>query len=317
MQEQYIKLSDLRKVSGIGEKTIQRVRKEIPMEDKPFDDVAINIEYPKEFDLLLNNFYVGESAQWMRKNMPSNFIDLTVTSPPYDKLREYKGFDLSFGNMASELYRITKDGGVVVWIVGDSVDKKGSETLTSFKQALHFKHIGFNIHDTMIYQKNSYPFPMSNRYYQQFEYMFVLSKGRPKTANLLRCEAQGRKRKSTYRQADGTTTESKYKTGHKTRVRDNVWLFNTGYMRSTKDKIAYQHPAQFPEQLAEDHILSWSKEGDIVFDPMCGSGTTCKMAYLNNRKFIGVDVSKEYIDDICRPRLRQYGWSEANKTVLV
>lgn len=258
----------------------------------------------------LNKFYIAESVEWMKENLPDNFVDLTITSPPYDNLRSYKGFEFDYKTMLKELYRVTKDGGVVVWVVADSV-VKNSETLTSFKQALCAKEdVGFNVHDTMFYQKNSYPFPMSNRYYQQVEYMFVFSKGKPKTVNLLRCEAQGRKRKSTTRNPDGTTSETKYETGHKTRVRDNIWLCDTGYMRTTKDKIAYKHPAQFPEQLAQDHILSWSNEGDIVFDPMCGAGTTCKMAYLNNRNFIGVDMSEEYINEVCIPRLQEYGWRE-------
>ena len=203
-------------------------------------------------------------------------------------------FSWDFESVAKELYRITKDGGVVVWVVGDGHDKNGSETLTSFKQGLYFKDIGFNMHDTMIYQKNSYPFPPSNRYYQQFEYMFVLSKGKPVIHNLQRCPAQGRKRKSTYRQADGTTTETKYETGHDTRIMDNVWLINTGYMRTTKDKFAYKHPAMFPEELCQRHILTWSNENDIVFDPFIGSGTTAKMSKLNNRKYIGFELSKEY-----------------------
>lgn len=230
------------------------------------------------------------------KLLDSNCIDMIITSPPYDNLRTYNGYSFDFENIAKELYRVTKNGGVVVWIVGDGHDKQGSETLTSFKHALFFKEIGFNIHDTMIYQKNSYPFPPTNRYYQQFEYMFVLSKGKPSTYNLQRCEAQGRKRKSTYRQKDGTTTETKYETGHSTRIMDNVWLIDTGYMRTTKDKFAYKHPAMFPEELCERHILTWSNEGDIILDPLIGSGTTAKMALLNNRRYIGFECSKEYCD---------------------
>lgn len=228
------------------------------------------------------------------KMIEENSIDLTVTSPPYDNLRTYNGYSFDFENIAKELYRVTKDGGVIVWVIGDGHDKKGSETLTSFKQGLFFKELGFNMHDTMIYQKNSYPFPPSNRYYQQFEYMFVLSKGKPITHNLQRCEAQGRKRKSTYRQKDGSTTETKYETGHDTRIMDNVWLIDTGYMRTTKDKFAYKHPAMFPEVLCERHILTWSNENDVVLDPFMGSGTTAKMAKLNNRNFIGFELSEEY-----------------------
>ena len=238
----------------------------------------------------------GDCLELM-KDIPDGSVDLTVTSPPYDNLRTYNGFSWDFENTARELLRITKNGGVVVWIVGDSYDKKGSETLTSFKQALFFKEIGFNVHDTMIYQKNSYPFPPSNRYYQQFEYMFVLSKGKPKTANLLRQKTKWRKdtnQVSTCRNADGSTSAMKYEKGKEDRILDNVWLINTGYMRTTKDKFAYKHPAMFPEELCEKHILSWSNEGDIIFDCFMGSGTTGKMAVLNNRNFIGIELDEGY-----------------------
>jgi site-specific DNA-methyltransferase (adenine-specific) len=230
------------------------------------------------------------------KTLEDNSIDLTVTSPPYDNLRTYKGYTFDFEGIAKELYRVTKEGGIVVWVVGDATIK-GSETGTSFKQALYFKEIGFNLHDTMIYQKNSYPFPPVNRYYQQFEYMFVLSKGKPKTYNIQRQEniwKQKNKHSSTQRNSDGTTSNLKYETGKDTRKMDNVWKIDTGYMRGTKDKIAFKHPATFPDLLSERHILSWSNEGDIVLDPMCGSGTTLKMAKKNNRNFIGIDCSEEY-----------------------
>ena len=242
---------------------------------------------------------LGDCLNIMRQ-MDDGCIDLTVTSPPYDNLRKYNGYCFDFENIARELYRVTKQGGVVVWVVGDSTIK-GSETLTSFKQALFFKDLGFNVHDTMIYQKNSYPFPPSNRYYQQFEYMFVLSKGKPKTTNLLKQNTKWRKKTSqvaTCRNADGSTSAMKYEKGKEDRILDNVWLINTGYMRTTKDKFAYKHPAMFPEELCERHILSWSNEGDIVLDPFTGSGTTAKMAMLNGRKFIGCEISEEYCNII-------------------
>lgn len=242
----------------------------------------------------INRIICGDNVEVLR-GMPDESIDLTVTSPPYGNLRTYNGFEWDFEGLAQELYRATKVGGVVVWVVGDATIN-GSESGTSFKQALYFKEIGFKLHDTMIYVKNSYPFPPSNRYYQQFEYMFVFSKGKPNTANLLRCEAQGRKRVSTTRNPDGTTSKTKYETGHKTRIRDNIWLFDTGYMRTTTDKFAYDHPAMFPEKLAEDHILTWSNPDDIVLDPFIGSGTTAKMAALNDRKYIGIDISEEYCE---------------------
>lgn len=244
---------------------------------------------------------MGDCLEVM-KTLEEKSIDLTVTSPPYDNLRTYNGYTFDFEGIAKELYRVTKDGGVVVWVVGDATIK-GSETGTSFKQALYFKEIGFNLHDTMIYQKNSYPFPPSNRYYQQFEYMFVFSKGTPKTTNIQRCDTDPRWRNkkntsSSQRKEDGTTEKLKYEVGKDTRKMDNVWKLNTGYMKGTPDKIAFEHPATFPDMLAERHILSWSNEGDIVLDPMAGSGTTLKMAKKNNRNYIGIEISQEYIDII-------------------
>ncbi len=254
----------------------------------------------------------------MRNNLPDNFVDLTITSPPYDNLRTYKGFEFDYKSMLSELYRVTKKGGVVVWVVKDATIK-GSETGTSFRHALYAKEIGFNLHDTMIYQKDSCPFPEINRYYSSFEYMFIFSKEKPKTYNLIKDKPNkraGEKVTGNARQPDGTLKEHnavKRNLNRKIKkfgVRNNIWKYSVGKWKVTKDEIAYKHPAIFPDQLAEDHILSWSNEGDIVFDPMCGSGTVAKMAYLNNRNFIGVDMSEEYIDEICKPRLQEYGWSE-------
>lgn len=260
--------------------------------------------------LKLNNFYISDSVKFMKDNIPDNFIDLTVTSPPYDDLRKYNGFKFDYETMLNELYRITKDGGVVVWVVGDKTDK-GSETLTSFKQALYAKKIGFNVHDTMIYAKSKIvPTDFKcNRYYQGFEYMFVFSKGKPKTCNYIRVPSKhgGKKTISINRKEDGSLRndrieKQKGRTVAETKIKSNIWEYASQSIKG--------HPAPFPEQLANDHIISWSNEGDIVFDPMCGSGTTCKMAYLNNRRFIGVDISEEYINDICKPRLQEYGWNE-------
>ncbi|MBP8994756.1 MAG: site-specific DNA-methyltransferase [Bacteroidales bacterium] len=246
------------------------------------------------------------------RQMPDRCIDLTVTSPPYDNLRTYNGFSFDFENVAKELYRITKDGGVVVWVVGDAT-VKGSETGTSFKQALYFKEIGFNLHDTMIYQKNN-PMPLNhNRYEQKFEYMFILSKGKPKAFNPIKemCKTAGQqydysKRKSATSEEVNSAgrTREEVVTTKNTKIKGNIWGYTVGINQSTKDKMAFNHPAVFPEQLAEDHILSWSNPGDIVFDPFLGSGTTAKMAYLNGRNYCGIDISEEYCE-IARKRVEQ------------
>ena len=234
------------------------------------------------------------------KSIPDGSIDLTVTSPPYDNLRTYNGYSWDFEWIAKELYRVTKQWWVVVWIVWDSYDRNWSETLTSFKQALYFKDIGFTVHDTMIYQKNSYPFPPVNRYYQQFEYMFVLSKGKPVTTNIQRIPTNPKWRNtnnttSSQRNKDWTVQKLKYEKWKEDRKMDNVWVINTWYMRSTKDKEAYKHPAIFPDELCERHILSWSNPWDIVFDPFAWSWTTLKMAKKNGRDYVWVEISEEYI----------------------
>lgn len=235
------------------------------------------------------------------KLMPNECIDLTVTSPPYDNLRTYNGFSWDFETTAKELYRITKQGGVVVWVVGDATIK-GSETGTSFKQALYFKEIGFNLHDTMIYHKNSLPMN-HNRYEQDFEYMFILSKGKPNTFNPIRIPCKYPEKETARQHSYFSETDEKIRKARsgkkrkpvgKDKIKGNIWYFSTGKNHSTQDNIAFKHPAIFPESLANDHIISWSNENDIVFDPFMGSGTTAKMAMLNNRKFIGCELSEEY-----------------------
>jgi len=218
-------------------------------------------------------------------------VDLTVTSPPYDNLRTYGGYEFDFELIAQELYRVTKNGGVVVWVVGDATIK-GSETGTSFEQALYFKQIGFNFHDTMIFKKNGTGACGSNyAYWQAFEYMFVFSKGKPKTIHFLttgklttiggsRIKFDGSKKK-----------ENRRLTGRESR-KDNVWAYSVGNANND-DKTG--HPAVFPEQLAQDHILSWSNENDIILDPMAGSGTTPKMAKRLGRYYIGYEINLNYI----------------------
>lgn len=231
--------------------------------------------------------------------MEDNFIDLTVTSPPYDKLRDYKGYSFDFESIAKELLRVTKEGGCLVWVVNDStVD--GSETGTSFKQALYFKEIGFNLHDSMIYMKDNMAFPESNRYYNVYENMFILSKGIPKTFNPIMDRknlSAGLKVTNTERQRNSDIKKMSSGYGNTIKeygVRFNVWNYSAGKGLSTKDEIAFKHPAIFPEKLAADHIISWSNEDDIVYDPMSGSGTTCKMAMLLKRNYIGSEISEEY-----------------------
>ena len=249
-----------------------------------------------ENSMELDKIYCGDSAEVL-KSFPDGCIDLTVTSPPYDNLRTYNGFTFDFEAIAKELFRVTKAGGVVVWVVGDSV-VKSSESGTSFRQALKFMEVGFLLHDTMIYEKNSSAFPArrtGNRYTQIFEYMFVFSKGKPKTSNLV-CDKKNKWAgytnwgKNTQYNKDGKLVQTNnIKPVPDYSPRNNIWKYTVGF----NDKTG--HPAVFPEALAQDHILSWSNENDTVLDCFCGSGTTPKMAKLLNRHYIGIDVSQEYV----------------------
>ena len=249
----------------------------------------------------LNKIYNEDCLEGMRK-LDDNSIDLTVTSPPYDNLRSYNGNNEYWSenvwkSVIEELYRVTAEGGVVVWVVGDST-VKGSETGTSFKQALYFREIGFNLHDTMIYQKNN-PMPYKhNRYLPCFEYMFIFSKGKPSVFNPLTVDTvnPGGKLTTSQREKDGVKRKGNGYGGKRnaTRYRYNVWTYNVGKNQTTTDTIAFEHPAIFPERLVEDHIISWSNEGDVILDPFMGSGTTAKMALLNERNFIGFELDKTY-----------------------
>ena len=238
-------------------------------------------------------------------SLPKESVDLVVTSPPYDDLRTYGGHSWDFYGVAWQLKRVLKPGGVIVWVVNDaSVD--GSETGTSLKQASHFQLLGFKLHDTMIYHRQAAN-PPSNRYWQNFEYMFVFCKGALKTVNLLK------DRKNIYRkmggdnvrESDGSITKGK-RSGiafDEMGYRENIWRYSVGG-GLVGDPICHNHPAPFPEQLAADHIASWSNPGDLVLDPFNGSGTTTKMAKLNGRKAIGIEVNPEYMP-IAAKRLEQ------------
>lgn len=260
----------------------------------------------------MNNIqlYNGDCLELM-KDIPDGSVDLTVTSPPYDNLRTYNGnieqwnFD-KFKSIAKELFRVTADGGVVVWIVADATIK-GSETGTSFRQALWFKDCGFNLHDTMIWSKPSFTAvgALKTRYAQTFEYMFVFSKGKIKTFNALKdrkTKSRSKDKRGMIRQKDGSfrPMSNRGKQYGEFGIRYNVW--NIPPVMSNIERNG--HPAQFPEQLAKDHIISWSNEGDTVLDPFMGSGTTGKMAVLNNRHFIGIELDESYFD-IAKQRIKQ------------
>ena len=213
--------------------------------------------------------------------MSDGFVDLVVTSPPYDNLRVYEGYSFDFEAVSSELFRVVAADGVVVWVVGDAT-VRGSETGSSFRQVLRFLDVGFKLHDTMIFEKNSSTFPArrsSNRYTQIFEYMFVFAKGRVE-ADLI-CDKPNKW--AGFKDYSGKLSNPVPDFSPRT----NIWRYVTS-MNGVK------HPAPFPEGLAGDHILTWSKPGDIVYDPFMGSGTTAKMAKVHGRHFVGSEISENY-----------------------
>ena len=248
-------------------------------------------------ELPLNQIIQGDCLEVL-KSFSAASIDMVLTSPPYDNLREYKGYTFNFEGIAKELYRVVKDGGVVVWVVNDATIN-GSETGTSFKQALYFKEIGFNLHDTMIWNKDGGGAVGSNRCYtQNWEFMFVFSKGTPKFINLIYDKPNksfGQDKSGVGRRlASGEHKIETRKVAQRFSRRNNYWYIPTE---------RGEHPAVFPEKLAKDHILSWSNEGDIVLDPMCGSGTTCVAAKELKRNFIGIEIAPEYVA-LARERIK-------------
>jgi site-specific DNA-methyltransferase (adenine-specific) len=253
----------------------------------------------------INKIIEGNCVNVM-KNFADEVIDLTVTSPPYDDLRNYKGFVFPFEDIAKELYRITKQGGVVVWVVSDATIE-GSETGTSFKQALYFREIGFNLHDTMIFRKkNPIPQIYRKRYNNEFEYMFVFSKGIIKIHNplMVDCMHAGLALNgTTYKNysKNEQVREKLAKPVKDKKIKGNIWEYVVG--KKQEDQEAKGHPAPFPCELVRDHIKSWTNQGDIVFDPMCGSGTTPRVACEIGRKYIGIDISTEYCE-IARARVK-------------
>ena len=256
----------------------------------------------------INKLYNQDCLATMQQ-IDDNSVDMVLTSPPYDDLRtynkhlsgnktEYNGYSFPFESIAKELYRVIKDGGVLVWIVGDATNK-GSETGTSFRQALYFKEIGFDLYDTMIYQKTGTPFPQKTRYNQIFEYMFVFSKGKPKTFNPImkkNVTAGAVRHSRKFRNIDGEMIEAfNGKPINEYGIDNNIWIIRNGMYKSSKDVVAFEHPAIFPEELVLRHIMSWSKENDLIYDPFMGSGTTAKCSNYTNRRWIGSELDIEYV----------------------
>lgn len=247
---------------------------------------------------------LGDSVKLLKK-INNESIDMVLTSPPYDNLRNYNNslkwnFEV-FKKIAQELLRILKDGGVIIWVVGDKT-QNGSETGTSFQQALYFKELGLNLYDTMIYRKLNYMPLTHKRYEQEFEYMFCFSKGKPKTFNpiMKKCKYAGTKAGGQlYKTSDDTTTDIRYIVKDE-KIKGNIFEYHTGQAYTGK----YKHPAMFPLDLALDQIKSWSNEGDIILDCFMGAGTTGVACNELNRNFIGIEIVEKYYE-IAKQRIEE------------
>ena len=256
----------------------------------------------------VNTIYKENCIETLHR-MPDEFVDMTITSPPYDDLRDYNGYHFPVEEIAASLFHKTKKGGVVIWVVADRT-VNGDETLSSFKHAFAFKEAGFKVHDTMLYVKNNpIPSDCGRRYRQAFEYMFCFSKGQPKTFNPLTepTKSAGQKIKAFRITEAGRGNVPDEDIGRQIKTErkvSNIFTYNVG-TSSSGDKIAFKHPAIFPEKLVEDQIFSWTNEGDLVYDCFMGSGTTAKVAHLMNRQWLGSEISAEYVE-ISRKRLEPY-----------
>jgi len=267
--------------------------------------MKIRFNRQKKMEIIPLNENRNEDCLETMANMQNNFLDLTITSPPYDDMRTYNGYCFDFEKVAKELFRVTKSGGVVVWVVNDKTSK-GTESLTSFRQALYFKECGFNV-ETMIWEKTGSGCLGSNKFYgQNFEYMFVFTKGMPTTTNLI-CDRPNKVKSGKVKVNGGLDKNGKGKNRVVERKpfgkRNNIWRFDT--------QKNSEHPAPFPEVLVNDHILSWTNENDLVYDPFMGSGTTAKMSILNNRNWVGSEISSEYCE-VIEERVKK-AWEEKRK----
>lgn len=257
----------------------------------------------------INTIY-NENCIETLERMPDDLLDMTLCSPPYDDLRAYNGYQLSLDRIVELLFKKTKPGGVVVWVVGDKTED-GSESMSSFDHAISFvRGGGFKLHDTMLYVKNN-PIPQDcgKRYRQSFEYMFCFSKGSPKTFNPIKepTKSAGKKIKAFRVTQNGRGNVPAEDIGRQIKAErkaSNIFTYNVGTASAT-DRIAFRHPAIFPERLAEDQIATWTNEGDVVYDCFMGSGTTAVAACNMRRQFVGSEISEDYVE-IANERLIMY-----------
>ena len=229
-------------------------------------------------------------------------VDAVVTSPPYDNLRKYGGHaPVDTFAAITEISNCLSRGGVCMWNVKDET-RDGSETGTSFRQALHAMDSGLNLHDTMIYVRRGVTFPDANRYLPAFEYMFIFSNGSPRHFNGIkdrRNRYAGTVIHGTDRQSDGSLAARKCSSSEVPEygLRYNWWELHNAQAGNGEFG---GHPAPMPYPMAHGHIQTWTDNGETILDPFMGSGTTGVACAKLGRKFIGIEIEPKYFDIACK-----------------
>ncbi len=249
--------------------------------------------------------------------LPANSIDLVMFSPPYDGIRDYKkGWIFDFPALGKNLYRLVKDGGVCAVVINDGT-QDFAKSLTSFRLVLNWcDTAGWRLFETCIYQRDGNPGAWWKRRFRvDHEYIFLFLKGKkPKTFDkeplMVPSKHAGRIYSGTDRLTSGKFKKIDHKPVKRMKCRGTVWKYPTSNTEGNRTKL--QHPATYPDPLAQDIIQCFSEPGDTVLDPMCGSGTTCVMAMKMKRQYMGIDINEEYCQ-IARKRL----WQEAPSAELL
>ena len=247
----------------------------------------------------INSIICGDSAEVL-KNFPDNSIDMVVTSPPYDGLRDYNGFSLDLHKIGKEIYRVLKDGGIAVMVIQDAT-KDFAKSLTSFRTIVDWcDNVGFRLFETVIYHKNGTEGAWwKQRFRVDHEYMPIFMKGKkPQYFNkepLKIPSKHGGKvmSGSGNRRTDGTLSETVRRPINTMKCRGTVWDY---LMAGDKNPLKRKHPAVFPDKIPYDCIQCFCPEGGLVLDPFIGCGSTAVMAKVLGRNYIGIDISREYCD---------------------
>lgn len=238
--------------------------------------------------------------------LASDSVDLVLFSPPYDGVRDYRGnWTLDLPALGSELLRVVKDGGFAVMVIADGT-KNQRKSMTTFRTAVAWEDAGWSLFESVIYSRDGRPGAWwATRFRVDHEHILMFYKGkrpRPVTHHDgLRVPSKhaGKKWTGTQRLTDGTLVKTSA-TVAADKCRGTIWHYATSNSEGNRTKA--KHPATFPDALARDVILALSAPGDVVYDPMMGSGTSVVIAAQEGRRWLGNDFFAEYVE-IAQQRL--------------